>query len=82
MSKTRYTGHENMTYLHYLDLSTGRTLAAEPGETYDVASAGGNLLSAGTDMPQDGRWVPVKDEKSSKKGHVTGEDTMPSGIRE
>lgn len=83
MSKAKYAGHETFTYLHYLDLSTGTTLVCQPGQTYDIAPAGGNILSMGTDYPGDGRFVPVKeDEKSSKKGHVTIEDTMPSVIKE
>lgn len=80
--KVTYIGSETMMYLHYIDVDAGTTLVAVPGETYDVAPAGGNILSTGTDMPMDGRFVAAQDEGKSKKGHVTSEDTMPSAIKE
>lgn len=89
MTCVTYNGHEPMTYLHYIDLTTGRTLTVEPGRAYDVAPAGGNLLSAGTEMPMDGNFVPLAQASSSRKkevagknGHVASKGTMPSRIKE
>lgn len=39
-----YTGHEALTFTDYTDLETGKTLHAEPGETYDIAPASGRLV--------------------------------------
>ena len=44
-----YLGHEALTFADYIDLDTGRTLAAEPGGTYDLAPAGGRPVP---DIPQ------------------------------
>lgn len=88
MTSVTYYGHETRIYLHYTDINTGRTLVAQPGQTYNVAPAGGNLLSAGTVMPMDGRFaqgtdkVEKNEESKPKKAQVTGEDTMPSAIKE
>jgi hypothetical protein len=44
VTRAAYTGHEALTFTDYLDLGTGRTLAAEPGGVYDVAPASGRVV--------------------------------------
>jgi hypothetical protein len=46
-----------MTYPDYIDTATGKTLACVPGNTYNVIPASGNIRSAGTTMPGDGRFT-------------------------
>jgi hypothetical protein len=86
-----YYGHVTMTYPHYTDLATGRTLVAVPGQTYNVAPASGNILSAGTLMPVDGRFAAgtdkveekdSSDESDDKKGMNATKGTMPSRMKE
>ncbi len=50
-----YTGHEALTFPDYIDLGTGKTLAAVPGGTYDVAPASGRNVP---DVPA-GWFAPV-----------------------
>jgi hypothetical protein len=42
--RAAYLGHEALTFTDYLDLETGKTLYAEPGEVYDIAPASGRLV--------------------------------------
>ena len=42
--RVAYTGHEALTFQDYLDLETGRTLRAEPGQVYDIAPASGRTV--------------------------------------
>jgi len=42
--RAAYLGHEALTFTDYLDLDTGKTLHAEPGEVYDIAPASGRLV--------------------------------------
>jgi hypothetical protein len=58
-----YTGHETLTFPDYLDLSTGRTLTAKPGQSYDVAPASGRLVP---DVPA-GWFTPVDPEEWAAK---------------
>lgn len=54
VTATFYGGYIKV-YLQYIDASTGHTLVAEPGNTYDVALAsgwGGRLAP----VPADGSW--------------------------
>jgi hypothetical protein len=44
-----FTGTETLTFPDYTDLGTGRTLTAEPGESYDIAPASGRLVP---DLPE------------------------------
>ena len=39
-----YAHHEPLTFTDYLNLETGQTLRAEPGETYDIAPASGRVV--------------------------------------
>lgn len=41
MTRAAYNGHEALTFSDYIDLDTGRTLAAVPGGTYDITPASG-----------------------------------------
>ena len=59
MTYAAYTGHETLTFPDYLDLGTGRTLTAEPGQSYDVSPASGRLAE---DFPA-GWFVPASDEE-------------------
>jgi hypothetical protein len=52
-----YYGHVTMTYMDYIDLATGKTLVCAPGQTYNIMPASGNPRSAGTTMPNDGRFT-------------------------
>ena len=54
-----YTGPVRLTYVDYMDLSTGKVLVCEPGGTYDVAP-----LNAADEYPQDGRFVQAKVKKT------------------
>lgn len=54
-----YVGTEVYTYPQYLDASTGKTLVAHPGITYDIAIASG-YVNVGA-LPDDGRWIAVHD---------------------
>jgi hypothetical protein len=84
MTSVTFYGHVPMTYPDYIDLATGRTLTCQPGQTYNVAPASGNVRSAGTTMPNDGRFtatagreVIAGDEESSPEDARRGvpEDT-------
>lgn len=44
MTLAAYNGHEALTFTDYLDLGTGKTLYAVPGEVYDVAPASGRVV--------------------------------------
>jgi hypothetical protein len=57
VTSVTFYGHYPITYPHYIDLATGKALSVVPGGSYNVAPASGNLLSAGTTMPLDGRFV-------------------------
>lgn len=61
MTLAAYNGHEALTFPDYLDLGTGKTLHAEPGETYDIAPASGRLVP---DIPQ-GWFTPAGDSAGS-----------------
>lgn len=71
MSRHTYTGTvEGQTYADYLDVETGSTLVAYPGQSYDIAQAGGHTVP-GDDgepipldrpvPPPDGNWTTPKD---------------------
>lgn len=51
----RFTGTVILTYPQYLDVSTGKTLVAQPGGEYHVTVASG-YPGAGP-LPDDGRWI-------------------------
>lgn len=68
MTLAVYTGHEALTFPDYLDLGTGRTLTAVPGETYDIAPASGRLVP---DIPQ-GWFTPAGDSADSAAETVEG----------
>jgi hypothetical protein len=56
-----YTGWETLTFLQYIDASTGRTLTCVPGETYDILPQ----------VPDDGLFAPVEminDDTASPEG--------------
>ena len=55
----RYLGSETMTYMDYVDLSTGTTLVAEPGCSYDIMPSGGHAAEMPA-MPSDGRFTVVE----------------------
>lgn len=57
MTSVTFHGHVPMTYHDYIDLATGKTLVCQPGQTYNIAPASGNIRSVGTTMPADGRFV-------------------------
>lgn len=49
-------GHVTVTYMDYIDTATGKTLVCSPGNSYNVQPASGHPTSAGTTMPNDGRF--------------------------
>jgi hypothetical protein len=58
MTHARYSGHATALYMDYTDAATGRTLTAEPGQSYDVAPAPGR--SPGLPLlPGDGKWTAI-----------------------
>jgi len=67
-----YLGHEVLTFNDYLDLETGRTLAAEPGGVYDVAPAGGLR----PDVPP-GWFAPAIEEKQKEPAEATDGESEP-----
>jgi hypothetical protein len=79
-----YLGHEPLTFSDYIDLDTGRTLAAEPGRTYDLAPAGGRPVP---DVPA-GWFAPLEqqDEDATAEGDAAspepGSDEDPAGDQE
>ena len=52
--KVTYTGHRTLWFPDYIDLGTGKILAAEPGGTYSIEPVGYNA----PDYPVDG-FTPV-----------------------
>ena len=70
-----YTGHEALTFPDYLDLETGRTLHAEPGETYDIAPASGRAVP---DVPEG--WFTVI--RSAPAGKAAGKENVTSSAGE
>lgn len=85
MTSVTYHGHVTMTYPHYIDLATGKTLVCQPGQTYNVAPASGSPISAGTMMPNDGRFATgngANMKTPKKKAAVSDgktEDAVPAG---
>lgn len=68
-----------MTYPDYIDLETGRTLVCQPGQTYNVSPASGNVRSAGTEVPNDGRFAINSEVK--KKSDPGDESSPGTGRR-
>ena len=56
--RAAFTGHGPLMFPDYVDLSTGRVLAVEPGGVYDVAPASGRTVP---DVPA-GWFAPVAGE--------------------
>ena len=79
MTSVTYYGHVPMTYMYYIDTSTGKTLVCQPGQVYNIAPASGNIHSVGTSMPGDGRFSVNGDEAAektppaSKKARASGQ---------
>lgn len=67
MTSVAYHGHVPMTYPHYIDLTTGKTLVCQPGRCYDIAPASGSPLSAAAGTPNDGRFEILPREDGRKK---------------
>jgi hypothetical protein len=67
--KYLYGGDAEQTYPQYLNLDLGKTLVAEPGQTYDVGPAEGLTVADGKGglepavlaMPPDDRWSKLAD---------------------
>lgn len=55
MPATQFNGHYTVTYPDHLDLATGRTLVAVPGQSYVTAAAPGRNAGLPS-LPGDGRW--------------------------
>ena len=56
--RAAYTGSEALTFNDYLDLETGKTLAAVPGGEYDIAPASGHNVP---DVPA--AWFTLVDDE-------------------
>ena len=55
-----YNGTEERTYLAIVDKTTGRSLVAEPGKSYDLdADPADGLWSAAPEAPQTAPEAPV-----------------------
>jgi hypothetical protein len=62
--RAAYTGYQALTFGDYMNLSTGRTLVAEPGGEYDIMPASGRNVD---DIPAP--WfvaVPPAEERALK----------------
>jgi hypothetical protein len=70
--KATYIGQEVLTYLSNFDVSTGKTLVAEPGKTYDVTPF----------IPTDGRWVPVEEILPINRRGVAKQDASTPEVKE
>ncbi len=55
MTAVLYQGHFTVTYPDHLDLATGKTLVAVPGQSYVTAVAPGRNAGLPA-LPGDGRW--------------------------
>ena len=62
--RAAYTGQETLTFSQYMDTSTGRTLAAEPGGIYEVMPASGHVVP---EIPT-GWFVPVDEQDQPAPG--------------
>lgn len=61
-----------MTYPHYIDLATGKTLVCEPGKSYDIMPG-----AFAAPVPTDGRFTEKKKNASPKniKGRLPAQVT-------
>ena len=75
MTLAAYNGHEALTFTDYLDLATGKTLHAEPGEVYDVAPASGRVVP---DFP-DPWFTPVTGGVVTGSAGLAGEGAAAEG---
>lgn len=57
--RVAFTGHEALVFNDYMDLATGRTLHAEPGQIYDVAPASGRPVPDFPSLP----WFVVAERE-------------------
>lgn len=55
MTAVRFNGHDTMTYPDHIDLATGKTLVAVPGQSYATAAAPGRNPGLPA-VPGDSRW--------------------------
>lgn len=56
-----------MTYPHYIDLATGKTLVCEPGKSYDIMP--GALAAP---VPTDGRFAEKKNNVPRAPKNIKG----------
>jgi hypothetical protein len=61
-----------MTFMDYLDLSSGRTLTAEPGGVYDVAPAGGRNVP---DLPPG--FTAVQEDEQDEPAEAAEDEPAP-----
>jgi hypothetical protein len=71
-----YTGHETLTFPDYLNLATGKTLTAEPGESYDVSPASGRLVP---DIPA-ALFTVTDEDRGDEDGETGGAWVAPTGL--
>lgn len=55
MPSAQFNGHSTLTYVDHIDVSTGKTLVAVPGQTYTTSAAPGRNAGLPA-IPGDGRW--------------------------
>ena len=67
-----YTGLVRLTYVDYMDLSTGKVLVCEPGGTYDVAP-----LNAAANYPPDGRFLVTAEKKQEDPDGGSSGESLP-----
>jgi hypothetical protein len=85
VTRAAYLGHEALTFSDYIDLDTGRTLAAVPGGTYDITPASGR---AAPDIPEGwfvrvappgvGTWLGVSRELTGEAAAAEGGVAAPA----
>lgn len=84
MASITFYGHVPMTYSDWIDTATGKTLVCQPGGTYNVVPASGNIRSVGLSMPTDGRFTVSSGREVKKKEIPATPDTdeLPSKAEE
>jgi hypothetical protein len=67
-----YTGYEPLTFSDYIDMGTGHTLRAEPGQTYDIAPASGRMVP---DIPEP--WFTRAEDEAAAELSAESATTEP-----
>lgn len=69
----QYLGHMTMTYMDYIDLATGKTLVAVPGQSYNIIPNGGHAAALPA-VPSDGRFTAGTGREAKAPEEAPAED--------